>query len=1108
MVLGEDGIFGGMRVSWGLFVSLGLAQLTGEYLVNGTSDLGGRSFATLQEAFNTLFQAGAQDTVLFRIVHPYDPGQEPPTIWVRPYVCQTCQVIVRADTAVTIATRPRAEWWEGQYVLRIQGGVQRFYLNGRNRLRLKSLTDTTGFTGVIGIAPRSSSVIQYIRIDSCILEGSSRRGTWAALYVGDSVSLFPQPISGNVFISNLVISGCILRGARYAAVFLSPGWGNLTQVTFSQNTLGYPVTNWGAADSSWGNGGAALYARYVVGLLVERNLAQGAWEAGPYSPVGFRIEYANNAILRANRIVNLRQLSPEGYGAVGIHCIRETRYGPSPYLLENNFVGDIVGGADESLPRSSTYAVAGILLESDFQPDAAATYTLRHNTVHLYGSAQTSAPWAKDGFCAGIIIGRNIRGGVELSSNLIQNTLQLSSTLLPDAKETCGLLFWENPADLQWSTFILRHNFYFVRGAVAERTYIARVGWGLSKQGIGSLAEWRALTGQEAQSYYGPEGPAPLRVPNAPHIDPGIPWVGISRGYTPPLTALDYDGDVRPLGGATDSGAAPDIGADELAGTELPCPVPMSQPLTASLTSGRAGEPVSLSVSTPSTLAGELVLLWSTDGGTTWSTLAITADQFPVSLPLPVPATFPGQVLYRLAALPLPGCPGAADTSAPVAIQILDRGGNRPQNAIPLVLTPLGGGIWEATQVDSLTGYGTTDIFSPLGGSATASTSPDLFFTLTLPDCLDSLEIDLCGTETDFDTRLHLLMGGDTITDRDQGYRADCLPTGVPTAYTSRIVAVGSDPANVPAAEDFFAPERPRLPLPPGASLQVVVEGETPLDVGHFRLAVRAYKLPLPKPDLGPDRTVCQSTGGIRLSAPVPGATAYAWYVNGQLLPTQTDSVAFLPLDLGEDTIIVEVRRDPPQSCAQVQTQRDTVVLTVLPDMQATILYEGTPQSNKDTLTLPFGTYTLTAQAQVGGASFSWQVWDAREVLIDWQTGSSYVREWGVRGLYQVELLSQAGSCEERDTLFLRIVEPTGSLTFSPSLPMLWPNPTEGEVFLQLPEGGLWQIVGYDPLGRIWGEWHFQGGGVYKLLLPEMPGLYGLSVRNGMTSHTALLLRY
>ncbi|GIV24832.1 MAG: hypothetical protein KatS3mg026_0524 [Bacteroidia bacterium] len=1079
------------------------AQLTGTYLVNGSTNPVGGTFATLQEALDVLAAQGAQDTVRLRVVAPYDPTAEPSTIQVKPYACNNCAVIVLVDTSVTIAKAPVAQWQTGgQFVLRILGGVQNFVLNGRGQLRLKSLTDTTALTGVVGIVPRAGAPVSNIQIDSCVLEGHSRGGTWAALYVGDSASYTLQPVVAGV--SQVKVRHCVLRSARYGAVLLSGGWGGVTQVTFEGDTFGYPTATLAEAENAWGGGGAALYARYVMNLQLLRNTAQGAWETGPYTPVGFKLEGCHTATLRANRIWNLRSLSPDGYGAIGLYLVRDPRYGPSPHLVENNFIGGLSGGADESLPGSSVYAVAGILLESAFQPDPNATFTLRHNTVHLSGAAQSSAPWAKDGFSAAIIVGRNIRGGVELRGNLLQNTLVLSSTLAPDAKEATALLFWENPGALLWSTFLLDGNFYFVRGPAPERTSLARLGAGDSVLRIGSLAAWRLLTGGEASSRWGLTGPAPFLALDQPHLDPTSPWEGINAAPAPPLVSEDWDGQPRPLGGGTDPGTGPDMGADELAGTLLPCPGVQSAPLLPSLTSGLCGEPVTLSVSDPAALAGELALLQSLDGGLSWQALPVVATQFPLTVPLPKVASFPAQVHYTLVAYPLAGCPGVPDTAPPIAITLQDRPGNRPETAVPVALSSVAPGVWQAARDDSLTGYGTTDVFSPLRGDSVASRSPDLFFLLTLPACVDSLEVDLCGPQTDFDTRLHLIAVGDTFSDRDQGPRLDCTPNGVAAAYTSRIVATASLAAGPRPAEDFGAPARVSLPLPPGQTLLLVVEGETTLEVGRFSLKISAYSLPLTAPDLGPDRSVCYDPAGVTLSVWAPAASRFAWWVDGSPFPG-TDSVIRPILDPGAHEIVVEAQKVALQPCAGTQSLRDTLQLMVLPEIGAYIQEGGQVYPSGDTLVRSFGTYTFTAGAAASGVGFTWQVLNAQLLPIYTVGGPTLTYEFGARGLYGVLLESQAGACREADTLYLKVQPAASTLGRGEAAQVrLWSDPTDGSLWAAFPDGGPYHVQVLDLTGRRLLEGTFAGQTVSRLLAYLPPALYAVQVHSPEGSQTWL----
>ncbi|MCS6895661.1 MAG: hypothetical protein NZZ60_05885 [Bacteroidia bacterium] len=1042
----------------GVFLLL-WSQLTGTYFINGTTNPSLRTYETIQLALDHLSAQGAQDTVIFRVVYPYDPALEPFTIRVKPYTCTNCEVMILVDTPVTIAKAPPAEWWVGQFVLRIQGGVQRFTLNGRGNLTLKCLTDTTAFTGVVGILPSNAGGITRIRIDSCLIEGSGREKTWTAIYIGDSVSNVMRPVPAAV--SQITFSACTLRRARYGAALIAGGWGAVNQITFSRCAIGYPTNTLSQAENAWRD--AAIFAQLVTNLLVDSSLVEGCWYAGPRSLVGLHLDRCHNVTLRKNIIRNIHSLSDEGFGAVGVLCIRNPNFGAAPHLFENNFISDIIASTDEGIPGSSSYIAAGIILESQL-PDNAATFTIRHNTINLYGTAESRVPWARDGFTAGIVIGRFIRGGVELTNNLIQNTLHLRSSIPPDRKETCALAFWEPAELMQWGSFVLRNNFYFVAGEAPERTYIARLGAGSAKRTVGSLAEWRSLSGTDLNSQWGLTGGAPFVSGSDFHLNPTVPWIGINAGHTSTASSQDVDGDIRPLGGADDPGTAPDIGADEVAGNVFPCPTPSAHALSASATAGLVGSHITLSVSNPSILSGELLLAWSVDNGLTWRTQAVLPMSFPLSFPLPEPPSFPGSVELKLIALSPPGCPASADTSPSLYLSVYDRIGNRPSTAIPLTLSPAGTGIWAVVHSDSLLPPGLTNAYHGVFG---ASSSAELFFTLSLPDCMDSLEIDLCSEETDFDTRLHLIESLDTITDRDQGYHPTCTPGSVPASLTSRIIALGYTMRDIPSGEDFSQPARPKLPLPGGANFLVVVEGETPLDLGHFKLTARAYNLPLSKPDLGPDRNVCLSPTGFRLSGFVPGANAYQWYLNGQLLSHETDSVANLLLPLGTHVIVVEARREPTQLCAPLRSARDTVRLTIIPSIDARIAYDTLTLQNGDTLGLIFGTHTLSAQAAASGATFSWRLWNRQGILIDWTSGSDYTREWGERGLFLLELQSQTNDCNEADSIWVSVQPPSdpSSLLMEMGMPVVYPNPTQGELFIRAPETS--EVFIFDLSGRV-----------------------------------------
>lgn len=1079
-----------MRGHWACLLSFLWAQLSGTYYINGSTDLEGRTFESIQVALDELHLWGARDTVWLRVVYPYDPEREPATIRVRPYNCQNCEVFLMVDTPVVIERAPAPEWYLGQHVLRIQGGVQRFTLNGRGRLTLRCVSDTTAFTGVIGILPSSGRGISRIRIDSCLIEGISREKTWTGIYIGDSVSFRFRPVPANV--GQVTIHACTIRGVQYGIAAISSSWGRIVQVRIEKTVIGYPTTRLEEADRSWQE--AAIYAQFLSQSVIDSVLLEGCWHDRAKTPLGILLDRCHTMDIRKSTIRNLHYRSGDGYGAIGIHCIRDPARGASPHLFENNFITDLVGSADESAPNINSYAVAGILLEST-QPDRAATFTIRYNTIHLRGYAESDALWAKDGYSAGIIFGRNIRGGVELTGNLIQNTLRLRSRLAPDLKETCALVFTEPLDSLALSTFTFRNNFYYVAGESSERTYFARIGTGLRKHIVGSLTEWQALSRQDGFSVGGSLGPAPFVDPHLPHIRSDTSWVGINRGLGLAMPTQDIDGEARPLGGAQDPATAPDIGADEVAGISVDCFTPTVQNLISSQSEGLVNEVISLSVADASLLRGDLVLAWSADGGFSWQTRSVMPEQFPLSFSLPSPLDFPGYVIVRLIALPLPGCPEAADTSAPLFLTVSDRIGNRPTNAIPLTFTLQSLGLWTITYSDSLNGKGLTDIYSPRVASPRASESQDLFFTFTLPDCLDSLDVDLCSPETNFDTRLHIIGALDTLTDYDQGYRENCTPEAIPSAYTSRIILGGSSIRSADSVENFARPTWARLPLAPGTSFFVVVEGENVAEVGRFSMSIRAYKLPFPKPDLGPDRTICLSARGVRLSASVRGATAYQWYLNGQMLPEAQDSVLTLFLPLGSHTIVVEAQRQPLQLCAAFAAQRDTLILNVIPAISAKIEHERREYRNGDTLRISFGTHTFMALAQVDAPTFHWRLWDSRRLLIDWREGAAYEREWGERGSFLLELETRTPECVEIDTFRVEVSAPVQSLISWGSSFSVYPIPSDGAFVIETPIPTEVQVC--DLHGRPLRLLMLDRAGRHSLWLELPSGLYLLRFSDG-----------
>ncbi|RMF47163.1 MAG: hypothetical protein D6750_09415, partial [Bacteroidetes bacterium] len=356
----------------------------------------------------------------------------------------------------------------------------------------------------------------------------------------------------------------------------------------------------------------------------------------------------------------------------------------------------------------------------------------------------------------------------------------------------------------------------------------------------------------------------------------------------------DFDGETRPIpnpgpGSHGDPGTAPDIGADELDGIPFfTCAAAVVAPNLITSTPPNAGSdylwgtPIQLDTTgtLSPTASGVLQVIYSLDGGATW-TAGPTVGAFPVSFTLPplAPPTYTGTIRIAIRASQAPGCPPLPDdtSDAYLALNLTDRPGNRPANAIPITLTDNGNGTWSVVVRDSTNGPGISNEYGSGDGTTPRGTgAPELFFKLTLPACFDSLEVHTCAPYTNFDTYVSLLhdTDNDTIVSDD----------GCTSGTRSRIIAIGRANSQKMYTGSLGArPARDTMRLQAGDELYIVVEGYYSYGVGAFELSVTGYKQRLQPVISGvPTSSVCVSQGTVSLQATgATGAGAYEWEING-----------------------------------------------------------------------------------------------------------------------------------------------------------------------------------------------------------------------------------
>ncbi|MCX7764667.1 MAG: T9SS type A sorting domain-containing protein, partial [Bacteroidia bacterium] len=894
-------------------------------------------------------------------------------------------------------------------------------------------------------------------------------------------------------------------------------------------------------------------------------------------------------VIERNLIYNLRYTGTGGFGATGIR-VTAPGSGPANITVRNNFITRIGGDGDNSGGTSLHWMVSGIAVHA-MSTNNNVGVQLLHNSINLFnddstalgpGDLTSSPAGFTNSVAAGIVLSSNVTGGIVIAGNVIQNTHKRTAS----NARAFGIVI--NASALANS--VINYNAYHINADVAGGNFIGRRG-GTT---FGTLAAWQGI-GFDANGW-ALNDPVPFVNRYDLHINPAVPSFIINRGNPSLLPFSDYDGQARPLpnpgpGPNGDPGTAPDIGADELDGSYIPCPsVIEADAISLSPSSPQAGQNITVNVADPSNLSGLLTLRWSVDGGATWTAVSVTPSSFPYTIPAPSPASLPATLLVQLIANNVPGCPSlspntdtafasvtitcpspfaagtvsisqdtvligapitfnaspsgraqtiiqwsynqvtwnnspyngsfpvtittpssglpsipatlylrlviqnytgctpVSDTSNVDSVVLIDRPGNRLATAIPVSLTYNSATQrWEAVIQDS-TNLGTTNEYGDAGASGgqnnpRGTAARDLFYILTLPVCLDSLDLNTCSSFTNYDTRINLinLTEPDTTSDEDQGSNA-CSSAGFPfPQYTAALRVIGnSSSARVkPMVENFNTPTRDTIRLAKGDVLVIIVEGYATNSAGRFELTIHGYgpaPVSRPAPNLGPDQSVCVASGSLALDATAAGADAYQWLVNGTVVSGATGATYTLPLAVGSHQVIARAIFNNTRGLANgpmclADTTADTVAIQVSPEPDASIQVGSTTYNSGATHNLSGSgasvSETFTASSSVSGNTYEWQLFNPGSNTPDATgTGNSFTHAFSASGVYTLILISTNGACDERDTLYIN-VSLTTSLGQAAGVFSAFPNPSRGSFTAVAPKAGTYELRIMDVAGKV-----------------------------------------
>ncbi|MCX7606450.1 MAG: T9SS type A sorting domain-containing protein, partial [Bacteroidia bacterium] len=532
------------------------------------------------------------------------------------------------------------------------------------------------------------------------------------------------------------------------------------------------------------------------------------------------------------------------------------------------------------------------------------------------------------------------------------------------------------------------------------------------------------------------------------------------------------------------------------------CPASLNaDQITVSPTSIPAGQAVTVTVQNPSAVTLPAQWQVSTDGGATWSVVAPYAGS---------PFFYSPTVLQthqiRLAALPPTGCSSLSIAYSNVeSFNVLPPAGNTindPINITPQVPTRL-----DTTVNGNSAIPGYTDAYTgSLLGSSFNRTTPDVFYMYILRECLDSIRVSTCLTQSPYhDTYLHVLN-----ISAGRSLHTDGGICGSGSTLMQATIRAFHDP-NTTGSTSLTSTASGGMRLAAGDTLIIIVEAWSASYVGPFVLQVQEYRfdpnsLPsLPQPPFFSFDTsrVCYLGSIVRDSLNTgintPGLS-HVWYLNGQAVSGVTGPIYRPQFNApGIYQVVAEIRSSSLSFCAPTQSiPRDTVYIVVDSLPKVDFLVDGSLYEHAQFVTLS-GTGTLCAQyqASLSNPNFTY-VWRIN--------GSTYVGQGPHQECYAssqsadtVVLITTNGACVEIDSLYVILDITTGVETGFSGV-RVFPNPAKDRFYVSSSRGGEVELRLLDMQGRLLLDKRIElrgSGEPYAVPVSLPGGLYLIEIRQG-----------
>lgn len=421
-------------------------------------------------------------------------------------------------------------------------------------------------------------------------------------------------------------------------------------IDISSNTLTGVVNN-GTANDAFG----ILMSSVSSKFSITANIISVVENNATLAVAGIKIATSGGqAKVNQNNISGIFARNVGGYGASGINLFTAA----SGAEISNNFIYNLMNFGSASF--NNTDNVAGIIIGSG------TGHKIYHNSINLYGN--NAGPGSNLMSC--LHVTSSAITSLDIRNNIFSNTVTSGSAT--DAN-ICLYLPFAASAGMGYT---INNNAYFT-GSTAGKHGIAHINsTSYSAANILDVANFNALSTAPAANFrnyssalgvtsndfasFGSTAAAPFTSSTDLHI-PAATATRLESGAVPVGISVDYDNAAR-------SGTAPDIGADEFAGTpqDLTPPLITFTPLTGTCTIGNRTLTATITDASgvPVSGAGLPVLYWKINAGAYVAVTGVSGGGGIYNFTFGAGAVAPDVVSYYIVAQDNAGTPNVISQSS------------------------------------------------------------------------------------------------------------------------------------------------------------------------------------------------------------------------------------------------------------------------------------------------------------------------------------------------------------------------------------------------------------------------------------------------------------